>query len=134
MNTRTLMLSSTAFASLLGLAGTFLPREILAAAGVQDTVVSVITMQLTGALYLGFAMLNWMSRGAVIGGIYARPLVVANLLHFMAGGLALLHAAVKYGVPSFLWIITALYAVFAIAFGLAMMTSPQKTGSPVSRS
>lgn len=41
--------------------------------------------QLLGAAWLGFAALDWLSQGAVLGGIYGRPVVMGNAaLHFMS--------------------------------------------------
>lgn len=71
-----------------GLALQFALHEVLAAAGVEATAGAAAAAQVAGALYLGFAMLNWMSTGARMGGIYARPLVMANLVRLVAGGLA----------------------------------------------
>jgi len=32
---------------------------------------------------LGFSILNWMSKASLIGGIYNKPLLIGNLLHFL---------------------------------------------------
>jgi hypothetical protein len=68
MNTKILMISSTVFLGLLGVALTFLPEEALSSVGVIPNRISTVSFQILGALYLGFAMLNWMIKGAVIGG------------------------------------------------------------------
>jgi len=31
-------------------------------------------MQIIGSFYFAFAILNWMSKGSIIGGIYNRPI------------------------------------------------------------
>jgi hypothetical protein len=90
MNTR-LILTSCAF--LLGLAGiflTFAPDAACSALGIPASQTGVFAMQLLGALYFAFAMLNWMSKGSPIGGIYNRPISVANFTHFLIGGLTLI--------------------------------------------
>jgi hypothetical protein len=79
------MTTSALFMGLLGLAASFLPQEILAAAGMPEESLpelAVILVQALGALYLGFAILNWMAKGILVGGIYARPLALGNFLHF----------------------------------------------------
>ena len=45
-------------------------------------------MQIIGSLYFALAILNWMSKGSFIGGIYNRPIAIANLTHFVIAGLA----------------------------------------------
>ena len=46
---------------------------------------------------LPFAMLNWMAKGVIIGGIYSRPIVIANLAHFLIGDLELIKAVIHPG-------------------------------------
>jgi len=57
---------------------------------------------LLGALYVDFAMLNWMVKGSLIGNIYNRPVAVANFTHFLVGGLALAKGVMgsSYGVDT----------------------------------
>jgi hypothetical protein len=124
MQTRQLMTASAAAMGVAGLALQFAPQEVLAAAGVAATAGMAVAAQVTGALYLGFAILNWMSKGARIGGIYGRPLAMANLVHLVTGGLALLRYAA--GRPSLLvWSVTLLYAGFAAAFAFVAFTHPR---------
>ena len=104
--------------ALLGLAASFGPGELLVVAGVTPTGGLRALVQVAGALYLGFAMLNWMSKDSVIGGIYGRPTTMANFLHFFAGGMALLKAAASGQTSSALWPLAVVYALFAAGFGL----------------
>jgi hypothetical protein len=82
-----------------------------------------ILFQIIGGLYFSYAMINWMSRGNLIGGIYNRPLAVANLTHFCIVALALLKINDKTMTLS---IITAVYLAFAVAFGIILFTHPVK--------
>ena len=84
------MTASALVMGALGLAATFLPQEIAAYLGASTTLPLLI--QILGALYLGFAMLNWMARTSLIGGIYSRPVASGNLVHFVVGALALAKA------------------------------------------
>ena len=68
--------------ALAGLFCSFLPEESLVLLGSEPDTPTIILVQVTGALYMGFAMLNWMARSSVIGGIYGRPLSMGNFLHF----------------------------------------------------
>ncbi|MGC3945823.1 MAG: hypothetical protein QM762_15085 [Chryseolinea sp.] len=127
MNTRILLSASSLAMGIAGLILSFAPAEILEAAGLPYSQIASFTLQCAGGLYLGFAIMNWMSRGAMMGGIYARPLAMGNFLHFFVGAMALLkqiggigqYAYVVYG-------ITVLYTVFAGCFGVALFTHPLK--------
>jgi hypothetical protein len=116
MNTRSLMRASALFLGILGAAATFLPQEILVRVGAPPHGLNVVLVQITGALYLGFAMLNWMAQGNIIGGIYSRPVAIANLAHFTIGGLTFLkfvlgnHEAWQAALGA------AAYALFAALF------------------
>jgi hypothetical protein len=125
MNTRLLMAGSAVVMALLGLAGSFGPDELLAAAGVTPTGDLKVLVQVAGALYLGFAMLNWMSKDSVIGGIYGRPTALANFLHFFAGGMALLKAVAGGQTSRALWLLAIVYALFAAGFGLVAFRPAQ---------
>ncbi len=45
---------------------------------------------LLGTPLIGFGAMNWIARKSTLGGIYGRPLVAGNLVHFLAGALVLL--------------------------------------------
>jgi hypothetical protein len=79
-----------------------------------------------GAVYLGFAMLNWMARESTIGGIYNRPLALGNMIHFAVAAIALLKGATAVHQTQ-VWVATACYALFAILFSLVVFGSPVKS-------
>ena len=127
MNTKLVMLSSAVFMALMGVVFSFLPQEAFRFLGIEPTGVTSLLGQLLGALYLGFALVNWMAKGILIGGIYARPLAMGNLAHFLMGALALLKGAQaghQVGLP--LWGVLGLYGVFAALFGLITFRHPLK--------
>lgn len=127
MRTRTLMAASALFLGLLGLAASFLPQEILAAAGVPADATPplvVVLVQVVGALYLGFAILNWMAKGILVGGIYARPLALGNFLHFSVVTVVLAKALFGSGPSTVLFALVLPYAVLATGFGVALFTDP----------
>lgn len=107
-----------------GLALSFLPQELLTAIGAAPVPLLILLLQVTGALYLGFAMLDWMNRGNLVGGIYGRPLVVGNLLHFAAVAIAVLKlVAVGERAPAVL-AAGVVYVVLALGFARALVTNP----------
>jgi len=124
MNTRVLMIASALFTGLLGVAASFLPEEILAYLGVAPNDISVLVVQLAGALYLGYAMLNWMARSNLIGGIYSRPVAMGNFFHFTAGALVLVRSWMDGAVGIAIPIATGAYALFAVGFGAVLFTHP----------
>ena len=82
-------------------------------------------MQITGSLYFAFAMLNWMSKGSLIGGIYGRPIAIANLTHFVIAGLTLIKGVlVNPGLSYVIWSIAIAYSIFAILFGIVAFKHP----------
>jgi hypothetical protein len=120
MNTRLLMRASAAVLGVLGALATFLPQEILLGAGAPPVGLNVILIQIAGALYLGFAMLNWMAQGGVMGGIYGRPVAIGNLAHFTIGALALLKALLAgQRVPEVV-VGAVAYTAFAVLFALVV--------------
>lgn len=115
------MIASALFMAATGVAATFAPHELLRAAGASGPVLLPLAIQLLGALYLGFAILNWTARESLLGGIYQRPVVLGNFLHFLAGALALIK-----GSPATAPLIAfaAVYALLAIGFAFVLFTSP----------
>ena len=119
------MILSATFLALAGVATAFFPDRVL---GMHDTVpdnATLLLIQMMGALYLGFAILNWSARGVIIGGIYARPLALGNFLHFMMVAITLIKAAIVHGVFQ-LAMSATVFSVFAIGFGIVLFTSPAR--------
>src|SRR6201985_830012 len=87
--TKLIMTLSAVFLAVIGISLTFLPAEIGGITGIAPDKTFTVILQLLGALYFSFAMLNWMAKGTLIGGIYGKPVSIANLTHFVIGALAL---------------------------------------------
>jgi hypothetical protein len=83
-------LLSALFMGVLGAAASFLPQEIATRFGVQADTHAFLLLQIVGALYLGFAILNWMAKDVLMGGIYSRPSALGNFLHFAVVSIVLL--------------------------------------------
>ncbi|MBP8824396.1 MAG: hypothetical protein KBH07_12210 [Flavobacteriales bacterium] len=126
MNSRYLMIASAAVLAVLGLLLSFAPEETLAYLGQPAMGAVPVLLQLAGALYLGFALMNWTAKGMVLGGIYGRAIMLGNFLHFTMGALALLKAAIDPGFGTIIWVLTAIYTVFALLFGRLLFTHPGK--------
>ena len=123
MHTRVLMIASAALMAVIGLAASFMPQEVLGLHGTVPDNATVLFVQMAGAVYLGFAMLNWTARGLLIGGLYAKPVAAGNFLHFVMVAITLIKAAVAFDALP-LAISAAVFSVFAIWFGLVMFKPP----------
>ena len=119
------MAASALVLGIAGAAGLFLPQEIIAAIGAPATGIFPALIQLYAALLLGFAMINWMAKGSLIGGIYNRPVLVGNTAHFTIGAITLVKLVVRDSTPPMI-VATTIYVIFAIGFGMLMFGSPVK--------
>jgi hypothetical protein len=126
MNTKLLMMSSALTMGLAGIAASFLPHEFLNSMQIAPVGITPVLVQIIGACYLAFAMCNWMSKANLIGGIYNRPIAIANLLHFAVSALAILKAVTVNQTITLLWIIGVIYTIFAIWFAIVLFSHPIK--------
>jgi hypothetical protein len=127
VHTKLLMRLSALFLGVLGLIASFMPQEILARYGTPSSALDILLIQVAGALYLGFAILNWMARDILIGGIYARPVALGNFLHFAVVTLTLWKSIGGGALRGHEIIAGAIvYSVFAAWFGLVLFGHPGK--------
>ncbi len=108
-----------------GVALTFAPAELIHAAGAPQLPLLVALAQTCGALYLGFAALNWMAKDNLIGGIYSRPVALANFLQFFVVAMALLNDVARLPHSPGPISATALNASLALCFGLVLFRHPK---------
>ena len=119
------MMLSAIFLAAIGITFTFLPNEAANFIEVSSAKNIQLILQILGALYFSFAMLNWMAKGAIIGGIYNKPIAIANLTHFVLGALALVKGILNnHALPSFIWTFAGIYSIFAILFGAIFFKHP----------
>ena len=125
MNTKSLMTLSAIILALIGISLIFLPNEILDYLELSVSGTLQLLMQIIGSFYFAFAILNWMSKGSIIGGIYNRPIAMANLTHFVIAGLALIKGILANPSLSYvIWSIAIIYSIFAIFFGIVAFRHP----------
>jgi hypothetical protein len=80
--------------------------------------------QLVAAAWLGMAALNWLQRSAVLGGIYGRPIVLANLaLHFISA-LVIVKAIQRQNVSTKLWALAVPSTILAIVYAWLLLRGP----------
>jgi hypothetical protein len=124
MNTKILMSLSALFMAVLGLGAMFLPQELVAHYGGRPDGLAVLLIQVMGTLYLGFAVLNWMARANLIGGIYSRPVALGNFMHFAVAGITLLKAVNGGLRTGEILVVSAIYSALAVWFGWVVFTHP----------
>ncbi len=120
------MIASSIVTGFLGLIASFFPQEILDNVGLSPTDTLTLLLQVTGALYVGFAVMNMMAKTVLIGGIYARPLAMGNFAHFMIAAIALIKAAMNNSLSPYLWIASFMYSILAVLFGIVLFSQPKK--------
>ena len=127
MKTKFLMVASSFFYGFIGIALTFSPKEIAQYLNIIPNQNLLLIFQILGAAYLGFAMLNWMTKNNLIGGIYSRPLALGNLANFLISSFALLKI-ISHSENSFyiILVLTIIYVAFTVLFGYVFMANPRK--------
>ena len=111
--------------ALIGISLIFLPNEILDYLQLSVSETLQLLLQIIGSLYFALAILNWMSKGSFIGGIYNRPIAMANLTHFVIAWLALIKGVLANPSLSYvIWSIAIIYSIFAILFGIVAFKHP----------
>ena len=125
MNTKTLMIISAIFLAVNGFGFTFFPNEISVLLINDDNHIFILILQILGALYLGFSILNWMSKTNLIGGVYSKPLLIGNLLHFFTASMALIKLTSKVETNlQLIFSYTIIYSLFTLFFGYVFFTNP----------
>lgn len=127
MHSRILMTVSAIVLGAVGIVLNFAPQEIAAWAGFSGMPLAALALQLMAGLYLGMGVLNWMSRGQEVGGIFGRAVAMGNLLQFAVGAFALVRAILNDVLPTIAWAAAAVYVILAVAFAWAVMVGwPQR--------
>jgi hypothetical protein len=116
MNTKILMTISSLVLAIAGAFALFVPDVVLALLNSSVTAELSVLVQMLGALYFAFALMNWTAKDSAIGGIYARPVSLGNYGHFFAGALLLIKYQLSHEFNIFIFIILVLYMIFAALF------------------
>jgi hypothetical protein len=123
------MTAAALVTGLLGLIGTFMPDVVLSRLGAAESPLLLLLVQVSGALYMGFAAVDWMARDNLIGGIYSRPVAIGNLMHFLVAGLAMIRELAGTPASPVLWILTLVYTLLAAGFGTTLFRHPLRQPS-----
>lgn len=114
-------LLATSSAVLLGLAGATLLFAADVVVGEGASPAGVVIGQLLGAAWLALAAATWLARGAVLGGIYGRSIVMANTWVFMISALVCVRAS---WMGTAVWVTGAVAAVFAVLYAYLLFRGP----------
>jgi hypothetical protein len=125
MNTKLIMTISSIILGATGIILTFAPDIVLTNLNIDTNPTSILLGQVIGGLYFGYSMLNWMTKESLIGGIYNRPVAVANFNHFLIARLSIIKRLISNpGLPIALWVAGAVYLVFGFLFILILFRHP----------
>ena len=128
MNTKIIMTSSAILLAAIGILFSFLPNEVMEYLNIESVAITRLYINLMSALYLGFALLNWMAKGTLIGGIYNKPIAIGNLMHFGVGAIALVKVVSNIQTHTEIIIsLTIVYVIFALLFAYIFLKNPTKT-------
>jgi hypothetical protein len=122
--TRLLMSAAAIVLGSVGVACLFAPDLVLGSIAGDISPGAMLLAQVLGTLSLGFAALDWMWKGNRLGGIYGRPIVLANVLHFVSTALVMFKALSREPTLRALWPLAAVYAVFAMGFFVLLFHHP----------
>ena len=123
MKPRPILLVSAVLLLGCGVAALFAPEEIAGVLGAQGQATSKVVVQLLGAGLFALGFLDWFVRFATIGGLYGRPVIVANLAFFFIATTTLGRHAIDSG-SGLAWGLTGIVAVLAAWFGRFLLYPP----------
>lgn len=125
MNTKLVLVIISVSLGTAGIILTFAPDVVLSNLNIEINQPTLLLVQIIGGLYFGFSMLNWMVKEGRIGGIFNRPIVIANLSHFLIAGLALTKAWISNSnIPLLLLVVGVLNIAYGILFAFLLFTDP----------
>ena len=80
--------------------------------------------QLLGGAWLAIAALTWLNRGARLGGIYGRPVVLTNAIVYFVSAMGLAKIATRPDRSTPIVVVTALVVLFAGVYGWLLFRGP----------
>jgi len=128
LNPKILMTSSSLVLGLAGIFALFVPDVVLAVLGTLVTAELSVLVQLSGALYFSFALMNWTAKDSAIGGIYARPVSLGNFGHFFIGALLLIRYQISNEINVFILLALVTYVIYASLFYLLVFRATGMEG------
>jgi hypothetical protein len=116
--------SSAAVLFAAGLALLFAPEQMLGAVTPTMPTQAYWLGQLLAAAWLGVAALNWLQRGVVMGGIYARPLVYTNFVLWFVSAMSMVRVVLAPAPTMATWLFAVVTSVFAVVYAALLFRGP----------
>jgi hypothetical protein len=120
-----ILILSAAVLLVVGGAGLFAARETATWLGAPEAGPTSVIIQIAASAMLGLAVMNWLLCKNRIGGIYARPLCLANLLFFASSALCAGKAVAAKQLPETWLALVSGFSALTLAFlWLAFLHDP----------
>ncbi|MGE0771164.1 MAG: hypothetical protein AB7K37_05595 [Cyclobacteriaceae bacterium] len=124
MKTQFIITINALLLAVIGLSLLFTPQEVLTLlTGNPATLELLPFVQSAGLLYFAFAIINWYARHSIVGGIYNRPLVLGNVTHYVAGGIAFAKSLPQSHLAMH-WYFTLLFLTAGCVFVVILFSDP----------
>lgn len=130
MSGRLILTLSAGVLFVCGGAGLFAADEVGRILAPAPSPTIPVVVQLAASGLLGFSMLNWMSRGSRIGGIYPRPIGLANLLLFTTTALTLGKAVAAETLLASAAGLGVIFSTLAVSFAWLLFGHDPLSGNP----
>jgi hypothetical protein len=124
MNSALLSRASAGLLMLAGLVLLFAADDVLPALAPGFPHAAAWVGQLLGGAWLAIAALNWLQRGARLGGIYGRPVVLTNAILYFVSAMVLLKAVTRADAPRTVVIAVGLFVAFAAVYAWLLFRGP----------
>ncbi len=98
----------------------FAPQEIGALLGRGEASGTPVAVQLLGAALFALGLLDWYTRFSTMGGIYGRPVMLANFAYFVAASMTLTRHALRSAAGGPAWLAAGVTGALAIGFALRL--------------
>ncbi|RKS01658.1 MULTISPECIES: hypothetical protein [unclassified Flavobacterium] len=122
---KTIMTASSVTLGVSGVILSFAPDFLWESQNIKATPIILVFTQILGALYFSFAVLNWFVKGSMLGGIYNRPVILANFTHYLVGFIFLLKGQIFHSNENYkICLLVLIYCSFSISFGIMLITNP----------
>ena len=115
MREKHVLIISSVFLFVLGVVLLIVPEEIFSLLNIKAN--SALFARLLGAVFIGFALLNWFTRNLAEHKL--KPIILANLAFYLLGFVVMLVNYLVGAGTENTWLASGLFLLMAIAFGYA---------------
>ncbi|HET6432699.1 hypothetical protein [Dyella sp.] len=117
-------ITSTLVLAIGGIALLFAPDVLLAPLAPGAVAALTVLGQLVAGGWLAMAWLNWNQRHLVIGGIYARPLVLGNFTLYLISASSLAHRVKAGDAPPAMLALAVLFGTLTLVYAALLLRGP----------